>query len=163
MRSVVNDEKVSVLLTRVLPVTVPSVTQAEPFPPLHGEVLQAPCSERLGVGRLESCRVVVLQRVHHDAVDRLLPIERDLQPVRVDIRRGTSTTGCPPCACPLVVHPYDARYPLSIDDADAVAPAVDRATLVEVLGGSAAAINCEIAVLVDAPFVLLPPNAATIE
>ena len=53
MRSVVKAAKVTVRLTRLLPLTVASVTQAVPFQPCDGEVGDAVEAEGQRVGGLD--------------------------------------------------------------------------------------------------------------
>ncbi len=88
MRSVVNAVKVTVRLTRLLPLTVASVTQAAPLQPCDREVGDAVAAEGQRVGGLDRIGVVVLHRIDDDPVDGLAAVEIDLHPVREDVGGG---------------------------------------------------------------------------
>ena len=81
MRSVVYAAKFTVRLTRLLPLTLPSVTQAEPFQPCTVNAVMPYRREGHRVGRLDRVGVVVLDRIDDDVIDRLAAVEVDLDPV----------------------------------------------------------------------------------
>src|ERR1700694_1366633 len=90
MRSVVVLVKLTVRLTRLLPLTVPSVTQETPF--LHGEGGDAVLAEGHGLGRLDRTGVVVLEGIDDDVIDGLAAVEVDLDPVGIAIGRSVVPT-----------------------------------------------------------------------
>src|SRR6478752_1071729 len=71
-----------------------------PIPSLHLERGDAVKRERRRIAWLDGTRVIVLQRIDDDVIDRLLAVEVDLHPIgkRAERRVVPSAAGPPACA-----------------------------------------------------------------
>ena len=93
MRSVVTAVKLTLRLTRLLPVTVASGYPGAAIPTLDVKSCRPYREKVMRIGGLDRVGVVVLHRIDHHPVDALAAIEIDLHPVRPSVWRGIVPAG----------------------------------------------------------------------